>query len=101
MRDKECTMCGMSADIELKNGYYCGNCITELLEANRNVMAEINIDYYEELKLKSEKLEHIKKELKDEIERAENRIVKMGWCTYSENKKYEQGLKFALGLLDV
>lgn len=53
------------------------------------------------LKLKSEKLEHIKKELKDEIERAENRIVKMGWCTYSENKKYEQGLKFALGLLDV
>ena len=53
------------------------------------------------LKLKSEKLEHIKKELKDEIERAENRIVKMGWCTYSENKKYEQGLKFALDLLNV
>ena len=55
----------------------------------------------DKLKIKTEKIEYTKQELTEEIERAENMIVKMGWCTYGENKKYEKGLKFALDLLNV
>lgn len=54
MKNKECEMCGMSADIELKDGFYCVRCVNECLEEseqNKNKLKTVekeinNVKYF-------------------------------------------------------
>lgn len=60
----------------------------------------IDIDYYEEIKTKADKLDEIKLKLIEEHDKIAQESFKQGWGRYGILTSYKDGLRFALDLID-
>lgn len=60
----------------------------------------INIDYYEELKRKADKMIELRAKLIEEHDKTQQEIFKQGWGKYGVMTAYKDGLRFALDLID-